>query len=274
MFNNIVAALILIVSVADLTIACGCPNTVAQGGVKVCKKPDEMESMPACKIETKPEISELDKLLTDLSKSTDELKSYQAEISSAYIQPLLETQSVRRGQIIYSVSSKESKFLVRFNTRQDDDEPAQSDKQEIMFNGVWLTRVNYSTTHVEKNQLAREDKPADVLSLVSQNFPMIGFSNIDKLKELFELELIEDKTYKHVKLTPKENSKFADEYEQVDFWVDTKTMLPVRIDALTLEEDIYRLKFDNAKINKKIAPQAFNIQYPADFTVEVKPLKN
>ncbi len=226
------------------------------------------------------EKGELEGLLDAMGKRTETLRTYDANISSAFIQPLLEAQTVRWGKIYYVDDSNESKLRINFLTRQDDDARAQSDRLDYLFDGVWLVRVNYSTGHVEKRQIADEDEPEDVLGLVSENFPLIGFSNIENLKEEFEVELIDanraekKRGLEHVRLIPREESDFAQEYQQIDFWVDTDAMLPVRIDSLTVEEDIYRLEFEDYKMNKPLEGELFELEYPSDFTVEVKRLEN
>lgn len=261
-------ALILVLTVAcSVGYGISCNSCVFADDVNACTPPDEGTS-------EKP--ANLDQLLGELSKQTEKLKSYDANIVSAFVQPLLEAQTIRRGKIYYIDNTTESKLRINFLTRQDDETAAQSDRQDYMFDGVWLLRVNHTTSHVEKRQLAPADKPRDVLGLVSANFPLIGFSNIDKLKKDFDVELIEATKQEkaaglmHVKLVPVEDTKFSEEYLQIDFWVDTDAMLPVRIDSLTVEEDIYQLYFEDFNINEKIAPENFELDYPENFTVEVK----
>ena len=100
---------------------------------------------------------------------------------SVFRQPLLEAQTTRKGMMYYAKNNKESTVSINFFTRQDDDEEPEQDKQQFFVDGVGLSRINFTTEHIEKRQMTREDRPVDAIYLVSENFPLVGFSDTDKL---------------------------------------------------------------------------------------------
>lgn len=267
---------VLMLCLPSFCFAMGCPCASAEGDI-VCKTSATGYSKDKKIEEQKPQDS-VETVLAGLTEKTGRLKSYQAQITSTFKQPLLETRTVREGIIYYLKSADENKLRINFQNRKDDDLEPEKDRQEYIFDGVWLTRINYPTSYVEKLQLAQENAPADAMELVGENFPLIGFSNIEKLRNDFDISLVTDSNdvaYKnavHLKLTPKAQSSYVEQYSQMDFWVDKNISLPVRIQALTAEKDIYDLTFTKIKFNGPIKKDTFKIDYPADFTVEIKPI--
>ena len=57
-------------------------------------------------------------------------------------------------------------------------------------------------------------------------------------------------------------------------WIDKKLGLPARVVAVTTEEEIYRIKFIKAKVNKKIDSKIFEFKIPEGFDEpEIIPLQ-
>ncbi len=227
----------------------------------------------ACSLQK--ENSSVSDILKKLNEQNQKIKNFSANITSIFEQPLLESATVRKGVISYATDVNDSFLYIDFKTRQDDDQKPEKDRQKYIFDGVWLTRTNYTTSHVEKRQLADVNSPADVIGLLSRSFPLVGFSGRESLEQEFEIELIEaaDKKFEHLKLIPKEESKYYEDYLQIDFWVDNKLGLPTRIETLTSEEDIYKLTLGKIKINQKKKKLKYDDSIPKTFTMEVIPLK-
>lgn len=270
MIKNLVFSVSVILIFSGFAIGCGCNSSELGTTAIACAG-----NSPAPKEMPQPE-NNLEKLMSNLEKKTESLKSYQAKISSVFLEPLLEAQTTREGMLYYAKKDDNAILRVNFATRQIDEEPAIEDRQEYIFDGVWLTRINYTTKHVEKQQIAEVNAPEDVLGLVSRNFPLIGFSNIDRIKQDFDVSMIDkekaDDKLAELKLIPKKGSKFSEDYSRIDFWVDLKASLPAKIEATTSEEDIYQLIFSDVKFNKTIKTDVFKVQYPDDFTLETKEL--
>jgi hypothetical protein len=264
--------------------------------------------------EVKPDP--VDKVLEQLREKTAELTSYQCLVEYEVNQPTFESRTLRKGILYYRKAGKDSALRINFATFKQDDEKQEKYIDQYVINGSWLTKIDYEfegiwLTHIDhqlKNvqchQLAGPNdpngptdanKPTDPFDLVTQNFPIVGFTKVEDLKKEFEIRLVEQKgkeptpvipakagihEFIHLHLKVKPDSVYRDDYTTIDFWIDKKLHLPAKIVAVAttedanLEGDIYQLKFSKPKINKKIDKKVFGIKIPKGFgKPELFPLK-
>ena len=220
------------------------------------------------------DVNSVDGILRNLSQSTAELKSYQCRIEYLFSQPLLESETLRKGVLYYQRCDGKSALRINFQTLKQDDEEEQKYIEQYIFDGVWLTHIDYQIEQVKRYQQAEANEPVDAFDLVSQNFPIIGFSKIEDLKEQFEIKLVGQKKGKaQLHLKVKADSIYKDDYTSVDLWVDEKSYLPAAIRAISTEEDFYAIKLLDARVNEKIGKEVFEIKIPKGFGEEVVPLK-
>jgi outer membrane lipoprotein-sorting protein len=215
-------------------------------------------------------------VLERLKKQTGELKSYQSQIEYKFSQPLLESETLRKGVLYYQKSDDKSALRINFQTLKQDEEPEQKYLEQYIFDGVWLTHVDYQIEEVKRYQRSEANEPVDAFELVSANFPIIGFGKVDDLKKEFEIGLVEGieaKKFIQLHLKVKADSIYKDDYTSIDFWIDKQLYLPAKIVAVSTEEDIYEVKFLQPVVNKKIDEKAFEFKIPKGFAVEVIPLK-
>ena len=252
----------------------------------------------SCRQNTKADP--VDAVLEKLNKRTLEIESYQGQIEYKYTQPLLESEALRKGVLYYSKSGAEPVLRINFNTLKQEDEKEQKYIEQYLvlngarlahpdyrFTGIWLVQIDYQIEEVKYYQLAEPNDPNesfDVFRLASRNLPMLGFTEIDDLKKEFEIELVEQKKtgpadFIQVHLKVKPNSIYKDDYVSIDFWIDRKVGLPVRVVAVKTEPeppfgDIYEIKFRNSKVNKGIDEKVFEFRIPRGFgEPEIIPLK-
>ena len=223
--------------------------------------------------------SKVDEILNKLQRTVQSLRDYQADLEYIFDQPLLESKTLRRGRVMYTRSQKDSHLRVNFETLKQDEQPAEPYRECFIFDGVWLTHIDYQVKSVQKRQLAEADKPVDAFDLARGNMPIIGFSATEDLRKEFAIELVTSAAAAapadmiQLHLTVKPDSAYEQDYQAIDFWIDKKLHLPVRVDALTTEDDVYRIRFLKPKVNKGIADSTFKIEVPTDFgTPEIIPL--
>ncbi len=243
----------------------------------------------------KEKVNTVDTVLKQLDKKARELTSYEAQIEYGFVQPLLESETLRKGILYYAKLGNKSKLRLNFQTlKQEDEEEEKYIEQYIVldgagltrpghqFKGTWLVHIDYEIEGVKYYQLAEAkepNKPVDVFDLASRNFPMVGFTKIEDMKKQFEVTLVEQKKsepedFIQVHLKVKPNSVYKDDYIYIDFWIDEKLGLPAKVVAVTTEEDIYRIKFIKPKVNKKIDGKVFEFKIPESFNEpEIIPLK-
>jgi outer membrane lipoprotein-sorting protein len=223
----------------------------------------------------KPQV---EMVLELLNKQTTELKSYQSQIEYRFSQPLLESETLKKGVLYYQKSDGKSALRMNFQTLKQDGEQEQKYSEQYIFDGVWLMHIDYQIKEVKRYQKAEPNKPVDAFELVSENFPIIGFSKVEDLKKEFEIGLVEQqgieaKNFIWLHLKVKAGSIYKDDYTSIDFWIDKQLYLPAKIVAVTTEEDIYEIKFLQPKVNKKIDEREFEFKVPQGFNVEIEPLK-
>jgi len=263
-------ALVLLLTVSNYW-AGGCKEGLAaQQPEKV--KPDPVEAV-----------------LKQLNQKTAELKSYEGRIEYRISQPLFESETLRKGVLYYArFDKKKTKLRINFQTLKQDDEKEQKYIEQFIFDGVWLTHLDYQIKTVRCHQLAEPNKPVDAFELASKNLPIIGFAKIKDLKKQFEIKLIEPRKeltsvipakagiqhFIHLHLKVKPASIYKDDYTHIDFWIDKKLGLPARIVALSTEQDIYQIKLLKPKVNKKLDKKVFDFKIPRGFgKPEIIPLK-
>ena len=256
-----------------LSMVCACRATEC---TRVCEP-------PAAADKTAPpqqaEPNGVDVILKQLNSKILELKSYEGRLEYKFIQPLLESEAIRKGTLYYLKLGKTSKLRINFQTLKQEDEKEQKYLEHYIFDGTWLTQINYEVKAVRKYQVTEPNKPIDAFEAASRNLPLIGFTKIENLKRQFEIKLVEGKNRKptdpiRLHLEVKPDSTYKDDYVSLDFWIDRKLGLPTKVAAVSTEEDIYEIKFLKPKINRPISGKVFEFKIPKDFgEPEIIPLK-
>jgi len=244
-----------------------------------CPDSNACTSQPACVATSQTHEQTVDSVLQFLSDKAAEFKSYEGLLEYKFTQPLLESTAVRKGVLWYARFDKRSKLRINFETLKQDEEKEQKYVEHYIFDGLWLTQLNYQIKSARRYQLAEPNDPADAFDVASRNIPLLGFTKPQELKKQFEIELVRqqdanaaDLIQLHLKVKP--DSIYKDDYVTLDFWMDGKSALPTKVVALSTEEDIYELKFLKPKVNKGVAEKVFEFVIPRDFgEPEIVPLK-
>ncbi len=249
-----------------------CPSTPKKIA-KTCPQDanDTQQSIPT---------DEIDNILLRLRGQTGQLKTYQAEIHYLFIQDpeYLDSQTLRKGQLYYKLDKSGSRLRVRFETLKQDDGQDEKYVEDFIFDGVWLTRIDYQLEKVDFYQQAPEGKPIDVFEFISHRFPLIGFTKTEHLRRQFHITLVPQKEPKSnapigLRLIPKKDSAYKDDYKSINFWIDKKTFLPAKLGATSTEGDIFDIELLDIKVNKKIKNAVFKLETPKHFSQNRAPLK-
>ncbi len=230
------------------------------------------------------ENNPVDDILARLTERGKTLSSYQCKLDHLVEQPLFESQSLRKGEMFYYRDKKQSLLRIDFNTLKQDDEPEVDDIDQYIFDGVWLTRIQHNLKEIKKYQLVdvneiHPDKGVDAFDLISQHLPIVGLTGADRLKGQFDIALAEPNdnepnyvTKLHMEVKP--DSVYKDEWLWINFWIDDRVDMPIKMVTMTTEEDIYSVEFVEPKINELDDLDVFNVKVPKGFNVaEVVPYK-
>jgi len=223
--------------------------------------------------QAKSEPNRVDTVLAHLQKTSESIKTYQSKIVFLNKQTFPESETLRTG-MFYFKGDGSSKIRVSFNTVKYDDQPIEQTKDEYIFDGIDLTHVEYKLKTVTIRRLSEPNHPLDAFELTSRYWPIIGFAKVDELKNDFDISLAEQtKNTVQLRLKPKSASRYAEDYLNIDFYVDTEKWLPVRMVAISPDELIYDFKLEKAVLNEKFADNVFNIEVPANFDKNIIPLE-
>jgi outer membrane lipoprotein-sorting protein len=246
-----------------------------------CNSSEKKTDVKICKTNSTKELNrepdQVEKILAELSKQTGKLKSYQAQISYLFVEApaMLDMRTLRKGMIYYLKDENGSQIRINFLSRRQDDDEEQKYRKEYIFDGVRLVEIDYRLKQRTIREIATKDNPRDIFEFISGNFPIIGFGSGEDLRKDFSISHAEnsDPNLMQLHLEVKKGSKYEDKYKTVEFWVDKKVKLPMRVVANSTEGDIYDIKFIEPQVNKKIKMAVFKLETPADFSNNVIPLK-
>ncbi len=246
------------------------PRPPASAG---CPKPDDHPR------QNPPGQRTLDEILDRLRQKNAALKSYQADIYYLFIQDpeLLDSRTIRRGVIYYQKDKTRSRVRIDFKTRKQDDGKEEKYRRQFLFDGVWLSKIDYQLKTADFYQKAAENAPVDVFQFISYSFPIVGFSKTENLRKQFDIKILEQPTdpNKPVRLLlkVKKDSAYKDDYRDIDFWIDGRSFLPSRIVARSTEDDIYDVRFLKAALNKIFKNTVFTVEIPESFSQNRHPIK-
>ena len=224
--------------------------------------------------------NKVDEILDRLGRQTEKLKTYQAQVSYLFIQDpeLLDARTLRTGTLYYARDKNSSRLRLSFQTRRQDDDDEEKYVEEFIFDGVWLTRIDYQLEKVDLFQQAEEDSPLDVFEFVSRYFPLIGFTKTEDLVKNFDISVLDEQQagLNHLiglgmKVT--EDSAYKDDYKQIDFWIDKTSFLPARMLTISTENDIYDLALLKPENNKILKKCVFTLETPEHFSKNIESLK-
>jgi len=225
-----------------------------------------------------PQPPTLEGVLDALRKQTESLGSYQAKVKYLFIQDpeLLDSRTLRTGALYYQKSPK-SQIRIQFDTFKQEATKEEKRLEQFFFDGVWLTRIDHTLKKADFYQKAKPDKPMNVFEFLNTSFPIVGFAKTENLSKDFTITLVaETRTDPnqpvHLLLATRPESRFAEQYKKIDFWIDARQVLPKRILTASTEGDIYDISFVDAVVNKTIDPAVFVPTIPEGFAQNKQPL--
>jgi outer membrane lipoprotein-sorting protein len=241
----------------------------ATAEVKVEAKADPNRIDPA---------SELGQLLEKINAATKTIQGCQASVDYLFVQEpeLLNSRTLRKGTLYYQKTDKGSKLRLNFDTIKQDDADQQKKVEQYVFDGVWLTKIDFALRQVDQYQQAPIDKPVNVFEYISRHFPIVGFSGTDVLEKQFFIRLIPaaegESKMVHLELKVRPDSVYKDDYTQIDLWIHSDNYLPVKMKTTSIQGDIYEINLSKMELNKNLQDKIFAIDAPADFSKNVKTL--
>jgi len=198
--------------------------------------------------------SSVDDVLDALDARGRNLREFVADVSLTESDEATGFDSVRTGHVWYQKLKDDDRIRVTFDQKLEG-RFAKDDKVEYLLSRGWLWDRNYARSVEVKRQVLKPGEKVNLLKLGEGPFPLpIGQSKEEVHKE-FDVAKAEPgadapKGTVHVTLKPREGTRLATKFKVIEVWVDPKTNMPVRIEALDANETTRRTTdMTNIKVN-------------------------
>ena len=198
--------------------------------------------------------SSVDDVLDALDARGRNLREFVANVQLTEIDEATQLESVRTGRVWYQKQKDDDRIRVTFDQKLEG-RFAKNEKVEYLLDDGWLVDRDYRRSVEVKRQVLRPGEKVNLLKLGEGPFPLpIGQAKQDVHKE-FEVTKADPgadapKGTVHVILKPREGTRLATKFKSIDVWVDPQTNMPVRIEALDVNETTRRqTDLTNIKVN-------------------------
>ncbi len=200
------------------------------------------ESETSCCTVPAVEDEKVASLLADMEKACSELKSFEAKMKYDVLQPLVDTQRIRTGKLYYQVKGEIVYARIHFDDLLELDlmeedstpKPVKFD-EDYYFDGLWVHRTNAQTKTLESWEVATKRQVRESFRLGQGPFPLPFAITKSDVQEYFTVaKPVEEaagelKDTIHLELTPKPDTKYAEEYLKIELWIKSESYLPVQI---------------------------------------------
>ena len=204
------------------------------------------------------ENSSADEVLDALDARGRNLSQFVADVTLTEIDESTQHESQRSGRVWYEKRQGNDRIRVVFDTKAEG-RFNKAEKLEYLLEGGWLVDRDYRRSIEVKRQVLRPGERINLLKLGEGPFPLpIGQPKADVHRE-FEVSkgdpaLGGPKGAPHIALKPKEGTRLARKFAQLDVWVDPQTQMPIRIEALDVNEATRRTtELRNIRVNPEPA---------------------
>ncbi len=208
------------------------------------------------------DANDVTKVIEKLNQSAANLKNLTAEVEYTHTQPLFETQTVRTGEIFYCKDANIAFLRINFKTLKQDESKEQKYREEYIFDGRKLTRIDYQSKSVVTEQYAKDNNSIEPFELVQDYFPIIGLAKPQEIANDFNTISIGNV----LNLIPKENSRFFKTYKQVNITINQDINFPTVFTASTTDSEEMTIKLKKVETSKPVKKEVFDFQIPSDFT--------
>ena len=198
--------------------------------------------------------SSVDEVLDALDSRGRNLREFVADVSLTEVDTATQLESTRTGRVWYQKQKDDDRIRVTFAEKLEG-RFARDEKIEYLLDDGWLIDRDYRRSVEVKRQVLRPGEKVNLLKLGEGPFPLpIGQPKAEVHRE-FEVTRGQaspdaPKGAVHVRLKPREGTRLARKFNMIDVWVDPGTSMPVRIEALDVNETTVRTTdLKNIRVN-------------------------
>jgi outer membrane lipoprotein-sorting protein len=205
-----------------------------------------------------PADAEVDRTLDALDARGRNLDQFVADVTLTETDESTQLESQRTGRVWYHKRQGNDRIRVTFDQKAEG-RFSKPEKLEYLLEGGWLVDRDYRRSIEVKRQVLRPGEKINLLKLGEGPFPLPIGQPKEEVHREFEVSkgdpaLEGPKGASHVALKPREGTRLARKFAQIDVWVDPKTQMPVRIEALDVNESTRRTtELKNIRVNPEPA---------------------
>jgi outer membrane lipoprotein-sorting protein len=196
----------------------------------------------------------VDAVLDALDARGRSMNQFAADVTLSEIDEATQVESQRTGRVWYHKRQGNDRIRVTFDQKAEG-RFSKPDKIEYLLDGGWLIDRDYKRAIEVKRQVLRPGEKVNLLKLGEGPFPLpIGQPKEDVHREFVvtrgDPAMEGPKGASHIALKPREGTRLAKKFAQIDVWVDPQTQMPVRIEALDANETTRRTtELRNIQVN-------------------------
>ena len=217
---------LLAVALAALTTACAVTSVPAAPAA-----PTASSLGPA---------STVDDVLGAMQARGGDLKSFTATVTQSLYNTTFDTTETYHGKVVFQfLPDGDARMHLVLDDKQKGTNPPESSKKEYLLEDGWLTDRDYPMKNQVRRQIVAPGQKLDLFQLGKGPFPLPIGQDKAEVTAQFTVEKMppagtDPKGLQtiHLQLTPKPRGTFSRQFKLVDFWIDTASGLPVRIETL------------------------------------------
>lgn len=217
-------------------------------------------------------------ILDRLEKRGDLIDSIEARIEYVKIDPVLDDKQEYKGLLRFKKLEPNPRFFIQFDSFRHEGIVKQT-KQWHVFDGQWYIEARESTKTIVRNEIVRPGETVEAFKVGKGPFPLpFGQKKVDIVKH-FTVKLVaptakDPPNCDHLQCTPRPDTEMAGRYDTVDFFIDRKLDLPVRVETTEKQEGNRILaSFEDVKVNSGIVESQLNLPELKDYQIDTHPLR-
>lgn len=174
----------------------------------------------------------VDAILTALEARSNGLRDIRCKIKFIEEDQLNLTTRTKEGEILFRMAEPNPQWAMYFSYTEVDGTPYK--KQWYLFDGRWLYQAFERTEQVTQQEIARAGEKRDMFDLDEAPFPVPFGQKKDKILRNFDVTLAVAKKgdppgCDHLVCIPKKDSRLAEKYASVEFFILRDLHLPIRV---------------------------------------------
>jgi outer membrane lipoprotein-sorting protein len=207
--------------------------------------------------------SSVDQILDALDARGESLKDFTANITQNESNAAIGTDTTRRGKVWFQkLPGDDARMRLTLDNKESNGQQVE-EKLEYVYQKGWLEDRDYRKQLSIRRQVVKPGEKINLLKLGQGPFPLPLGQKKEDVYKLFEVaKVAPDKndpvSSVHLKLTPKPNTRYSQKFDALEFWIDTKDLMPVRIKTTIGDQEITR-DLSDIRINTGLSDQDFTL---------------